>query len=113
MHSASIAVTCCCSDCYEDERFDPSVDKKTGFHTKQMLCVPIMDSSGERLGAVQVINNKSGEPFTDMDVELLQGFRGYIQISILNERNHKAAEEAAGRPQRASFRANVGSDRGS
>ena len=78
-----------------------------------MLCVPINDSSGERLGALQVINTKSGEPFTDMDVELLQGFRSYIQISIMNERNHKAAEEAAGRRQHGSFCANVSSDRGS
>lgn len=77
-------------DCYEDPRFDRSVDKKTGFRTRQMLCVPIQNSANEVIGAIQIINTNHGRPFSDMDVELLQGFRGYVQISIMN----RAARES-------------------
>ena len=75
----------CCVHSYEDERFDPAVDKKTGFRTKQMLCVPITDTVGEVIGALQVINTTHGEPFRVNDVELLKKFRGYVQVSILNK----------------------------
>ena len=36
-------------DCYQDERFNPSIDKKTGLKTIQMLCVPIKDTSGQAI----------------------------------------------------------------
>lgn len=40
-------------DCYRDPRFDPTMDKKTGFVTKQMLCVPMANSDGVSIGAIQ------------------------------------------------------------
>src|SRR4051812_37456462 len=64
-------------DVYDDEalkRIHPSlsflkeVDKRSGYRTKQMLVVPILD--GEVLhGVLQVINNKSDQPFGDLEVE--------------------------------------------
>ena len=27
-------------DAYKDKRFDPTTDKKTGFHTKSIICMP-------------------------------------------------------------------------
>jgi GAF domain len=40
------------------------VDRRTGYHTKQMLVAPIINStSGELLGVIQLINNKAGVPF--------------------------------------------------
>lgn len=41
---------------YEDARFNPQVDKETGFVTKAILCMPVMNSSGEVIGAYQAIN---------------------------------------------------------
>ncbi|NIA06379.1 MAG: GAF domain-containing protein, partial [Actinobacteria bacterium] len=29
------------ADAYEDPRFDPTADKKTGFHTRSVICVPL------------------------------------------------------------------------
>jgi len=43
-------------DAYEDPRFNDAVDKKTGFKTMQVLCVPAKSSNGKVLGALQVIN---------------------------------------------------------
>lgn len=65
------------ADVYDDEalkRIHPSlsflkeVDKRSGYRTKQMLVVPILD--GQVLhGVLQVINNKSDQPFGELEVE--------------------------------------------
>jgi len=65
------------ADVYDDDalkRIHPSlsflkeVDKRSGYRTKQMLVVPILD--GDVLhGVLQVINNKSDHPFADIEVE--------------------------------------------
>jgi type II secretory ATPase GspE/PulE/Tfp pilus assembly ATPase PilB-like protein len=65
------------ADVYDDEalkRIHPSlsflkeVDKRSGYRTKQMLVLPILD--GEVLhGVLQVINNKSDQPFGELETE--------------------------------------------
>lgn len=65
------------ADVYDDEalkRIHPTltflkeVDKRSGYRTKQMLVMPILD--GDTLhGVLQVINNKSDQPFGDLEVE--------------------------------------------
>jgi type II secretory ATPase GspE/PulE/Tfp pilus assembly ATPase PilB-like protein len=46
-------------------RFLKEVDKRTGYRTKQMLVAPVIDgAAGELIGVVQVINSKSGQPFS-------------------------------------------------
>ena len=65
------------ADVYDDEalkRIHPSltflkeVDKRSGYRTRQMLVVPVLD--GDVLhGVLQVINNKSDQPFGDLEVE--------------------------------------------
>jgi type II secretory ATPase GspE/PulE/Tfp pilus assembly ATPase PilB-like protein len=45
-------------------RFLQEVDKRTGYRTKQMLVVPVVDAtSNDLVGVIQVINNKAGVPF--------------------------------------------------
>lgn len=41
---------------YEDERFNPSVDKASGYKTKSILCMPVMNEKGKVIGAFQAIN---------------------------------------------------------
>ena len=43
-------------DARHDKRFHKSHDRKTGYTTKEVLCVPLVDTSGAVLGAIQVIN---------------------------------------------------------
>jgi hypothetical protein len=43
-------------DAYHDNRFDPSFDKKTGYRTRTILAVPIINNKGEVEGVVQAIN---------------------------------------------------------
>jgi type II secretory ATPase GspE/PulE/Tfp pilus assembly ATPase PilB-like protein len=50
--------------------FSNEVDKRTGYRTKQMLAVPILNAdSRELVGVVQVINNRRNESFTAVIVE--------------------------------------------
>ncbi|NBQ67839.1 MAG: GspE/PulE family protein [Nitrosomonadaceae bacterium] len=50
--------------------FSHEVDKRTGYRTKQMLAVPILNAdSRELMGVVQVINNRSNESFTTAIME--------------------------------------------
>ncbi|MFP4491078.1 MAG: HD domain-containing phosphohydrolase [Spirochaetaceae bacterium] len=44
------------NDAYNDERFDKNVDKRTGYHTRNILALPIRNSSGEIIGVYQAIN---------------------------------------------------------
>lgn len=57
---------------HSDNRFDPAMDKKSSFRTKQILCVPIKVSTGNILGVMQCINTVDDEPFTEQDEKLLE-----------------------------------------
>lgn len=45
---------------YDDPRFDPSVDARTGFRTRSLLVLPIDSRARERLGVLQVVNQGTG-----------------------------------------------------
>ena len=48
--------------------FLQEVDKRSGYRTKQMLVVPIIDRDA-LFGVLQVINNKSDAPFGELEIE--------------------------------------------
>jgi len=57
-------------DAYLDPKFDSSMDMRTGYRTKQMLCVPIYDRPGSVGGVLQLINTFDNQPFRDDDEKL-------------------------------------------
>ncbi len=50
-------------------RFLQEVDKRTGYRTKQMLVVPVVDEAKELIGVIQIINSKAGVPFNALAEE--------------------------------------------
>ncbi|MBK7493736.1 MAG: GspE/PulE family protein [Nitrosomonas sp.] len=71
--------------------FSNEVDKRTGYRTKQMLAVPILNAdSRELMGVVQVINNRSNESFTTVIME------GVVEIcrvlAIAFKQRHKPSQ---------------------
>lgn len=56
-------------DVSKDERFDPSVDKVTGFKTRSIMCAPLI-SRGRIIGVVELVN-KVGGPFSREDLDTL------------------------------------------
>ena len=73
------------NDAYEDPRFYSEVDKKSGFRTKNIICVPLINWSGHCIGALQSLNKTSGD-FTDDDRELLTFISNYVTIALENMR---------------------------
>lgn len=58
-------------DAYKDSRFNSAIDKKTGYHTKSILCVPARDRLGRVVGAVQVFNKLTSESFSKHDESVI------------------------------------------
>jgi adenylate cyclase len=73
-------------DAYQDERFNQDFDKKSGYRTKSILCMPVMSTTQKVIAVVQLINKLDGSAkgFTDLDERLLSGFLD-IAGSILEQ----------------------------
>ncbi|MCA8997259.1 MAG: sigma-54-dependent Fis family transcriptional regulator [Planctomycetaceae bacterium] len=70
-------------DAYSDSRFDQSVDKKSGYRTRNLLAVPLWDAEGNCLGAFELINKLNGD-FTDDDILALEDFSIQAATAIVN-----------------------------
>ena len=68
---------------YADLRFNPAFDKKTGFFTRSILCVPVVNKSGVVIGVTQCLNKRGG-PFTDEDEQRLKAFTAQVSIALEN-----------------------------
>jgi sigma-B regulation protein RsbU (phosphoserine phosphatase) len=79
-------------DAYSDSRFDPSFDKRSGFKTRSMLCVPMIYQS-KTVGVMTVINRLDGDPFNTDDQMLFTIFASQAALSIENARLLYAAIE--------------------
>ena len=105
-------------DAYNDERFNSSFDKKSGYHTKSILCVPIYyNNQGDQqeetktkeepllIGVMQLINALNNDHFTDDDIAMCQEFCCFISnklrredvlpISATNEDPNKEEKDSA------------------
>lgn len=72
-------------DAYKDSRFNPDVDRRTGYLTRTILCAPVTNKEGKIIGVTQVLNKKAG-PFTRMDENRLKAFSAQASIAIENAR---------------------------
>jgi type II secretory ATPase GspE/PulE/Tfp pilus assembly ATPase PilB-like protein len=90
-------------DVYDDEAlkkihpaltFLKEVDKRSGYRTRQMLVAPILEGSTLH-GVLQIINNKSDQPFSALEVEGVSQLCKTLAIAI--RQRVRKAEEAARR----------------
>ena len=79
-------------DAYKDSRFNPDVDKKSGYKTRSILCSPVLDKNGEIIGVIQTLNKKKGT-FNSNDIEFLKALAVNIAIAIENARLYQEALE--------------------
>jgi signal transduction histidine kinase len=66
---------------YEDARFDPSVDARTGFRTRSMLVAPIDARDHRRLGVLQAVNDREGT-FQEDDERFIQALAGAAGVAL-------------------------------
>jgi GAF domain-containing protein len=65
---------------YEDERFLPNIDKKSGYVTKNMITIPVFDSKRAVVGIIQLLNKEID--FSEEDVQTLTFFANYVSGSL-------------------------------
>jgi Nif-specific regulatory protein len=72
-------------DAYADARFDQSVDRKSGYRTVNLLCIPLFDAQQDCIGAFELINKKEGD-FTAADQVSLEDFGIQAATAMTNTR---------------------------
>ncbi len=73
------------NDPYNDPRFFPDIDKKTGFRTRNILCIPLVNRKQQCIGTLQTLNKKENG-FNDQDLELLISASHYVAIALENSK---------------------------
>lgn len=85
-------------DAYADARFNPEVDHRTGFRTRDVICVPVRNRAGDVIGATQAINKLEGG-FRDADIRLLETITTHaataLEHALLFEQRERARREDA------------------
>ncbi len=73
------------NDMLRSSLFSPDVDAATGFHTRSILCVPMI-SEGKVAGVIEVLNKQNGD-FDSGDRQLLESIASSVSVAIENA-NH-------------------------
>jgi len=68
-------------DCYADPRFDQTVDKQSGYRTRCMLTLPLIDHNNALVGVMQVLN-KIGGAFDDDDEALAAALAAQCAVAL-------------------------------
>ncbi len=69
------------ADAYEDPRFNRAVDQRTGYRTRTILAIPLLDHEGELVGVAQVLNRREGT-FDTADEELATGLAANAAVAM-------------------------------
>jgi phosphoserine phosphatase len=72
-------------DCYADPRFDPGVDRRSGFHTRCSLTLPLVDHQGDLVGVMQLLNKANGV-FTGADEALAEALAAQCAVALARVR---------------------------
>jgi signal transduction histidine kinase/CRP-like cAMP-binding protein len=70
-------------DAYSDVRFNPEIDKKSGYRTNNVLCMPMRNRNGKIIGVFQMLNKRGG-PFIPQDEEFINALSIHASIAIEN-----------------------------
>ncbi|MFT7860314.1 MAG: GAF domain-containing protein, partial [Sulfurimonas sp.] len=74
---------------YEDPRFLPDIDQKSGYKTKNMITIPVFNSKRKIMGIMQLLNKKHLN-FDENDIDVLTFFANYIsgtlELVLLSEK---------------------------
>jgi serine/threonine-protein kinase len=66
-----------------DSRFNPEIDRRTGYKTRNMLTLPMVSPQGKVVGVFQLLNKRGG-PFTAEDAEILSLLAASASVAVEN-----------------------------
>jgi putative ABC transport system ATP-binding protein len=81
-HAARTGEVVNVADAYADPRFDPSIDRRTGFRTRALLCVPLRDREDRVFAVAQMLNRRDAGAFSHEDERLLVDFAGPLAVIL-------------------------------
>lgn len=81
---AQRGLSVCVNNAHADERFDTQWDAQFQFHTREVICHPIVDPCGVTIGAVEVLNKTSSDGFDSADLEILSIIADQIFLILEN-----------------------------
>jgi adenylate cyclase len=89
-HVARTGETLNIEDAYRDPRFNPAVDHQSGFQTRTVLCMPVINRDGRVIGVTETINKKRGR-FDANDIDMLKALNSQIAIALENAQLYRTA----------------------
>ena len=69
-------------DAYADTRFNPAVDRQTGYRTHSILSLPVKNAAGEVFAVAQLLNRRDGKPFDADDETRFSEFVGSLGVIL-------------------------------
>jgi len=82
-------------DTLREPVFSPQVDELTGLRTTSLICVPLMEGS-RPLGALEVVNTRTGGPFNESDRDILVLVGRLASMAIVEAEKVSAQAGGAG-----------------
>jgi len=74
-------------DAYDDPRFEPDIDRRLGFKTKQLLCLPIRNEADAIIGVLQLLNK--AESFNEEDEAFLDALSSHVALALEKAQLHR------------------------
>lgn len=90
-HTIDTGETLLVPDPYADPRFNRGVDDKTGYRTRNLVCVPLKNVEGRCIGCFQVVNKLDGS-FDRSDLDYLEAFASQAAVAIDSAQLHEEKE---------------------
>jgi len=79
-------------DCYADQRFNPDIDRRSGYRTRCMLTLPLVDHKDVLVGVLQVLNKDTGS-FDGEDETLATALAAQCAVALQRVRMTEALIE--------------------
>ena len=76
---------------YNDARFEPDIDRRLGYKTKELLCLPIRNEGGSIIGVLQLLNKADG--FGDDDEAFLDALSAHVALALEKAQLHRERVE--------------------
>mgnify|MGYP001791614263 FL=1 len=86
---------------YNDERFNPQIDRDTGFLTRNILCLPMLNENNEVFAVVQALNKAGNLPFDETDEASFFELAGSLGFTVQSSIEHTQQIYASMHPKKS------------
>ena len=69
-------------DAYAEPLFNRRVDEETGYRTRSLLGMPMVNAAGRVFAVFQLLNKEGGQPFDASDEKLFSELAGRLGVIL-------------------------------